>query len=257
MSQLHNLLQHYNQSEEQFVRNVYHFFEEVSLYEYPKPLGFCDPNQMKILNHINTHFNLEIAKAGGFQEAERCSVVIRPPGFDYQPQICCFELVYNLKFNKLEHKHIMGTLYNIGINDNLIGDIVVSNAGRVQIVVASELRENLPLLQNQYGNVPVKYQLIDEINIVNNPPKHGIRSSKTLRLDSVCKGITQNSRTLMNKEIKKGNVYVNHKQEKNPIVQVNVNDIISIRGYGRAQIMEIIPINGKYNLKYTTTNQRK
>lgn len=256
MSQLRNLLQHYNESEEQFVRNVYHFFEEVKLYEYPKPLGFCDPNQQRILSEINKHFDLEIKVEGGYPSAERQSVTIAPSGYQLETNICCFELVYNRKFNRLEHKHIMGTLYNMGISESLIGDIIVSSEGRVQICVGNELRENLPLLQSRYGNTPVQYQLIDKIGIEGKAPSVGIRSSKTLRLDSICKGITHNSRTGMSKEIRKGNVFVNHKQEKDPIYKVGIGDLISIRGYGRAQVIDIIPVNGKYNIKFTTTNHK-
>ncbi len=43
------------------------------------------------------------------------------------------------------------------------------------------------------------------------------------------------SRSQMSKEIKKGNVYLNHKQIKDPIKQVEVGDLLSVRGYGRAQ----------------------
>lgn len=257
MSQLFKILQHYTESEETFVRNVFHYFEEVSLYEYPKDLGFCDPNEYKILNDLNKHFNLKLLSDGGYADAERKKVVIMPRVYSFEPEIVMFELEYNLKFNKLEHKHIMGALYNLGISERLIGDIIVSEEGRVQLIVSSEIEEILPLIQLRYGKIPVKYKRIDQISIVSIAPKYAIRSSKTKRLDSICKAITHNSRTSMSKEIRKGNVAVNHKQIKDPIKQIMVNDLVSIKGYGRATIVDIIPVNGKYNIKYLTTNHKK
>lgn len=257
MSQLFKILQHYTDSEETFVRNVFHYFEEVSLYEYPKEIGFCDPNEQKIINELNTHFNLRIKAEGGYDNAERAKVMIMPSSYDITPEITLYELEYNLKFNKLEHKHIMGALYNLGINERLIGDIIVSEDGRVQIIISSEISETLPMLQTRYANIPVKYIGIDNITIESKAPKYAVRSSKTKRLDSICKAVTHNSRSMMSKEIKKGNVSVNHKQIKDPIKQVDIGDILSIRGYGRAEIIDIIPVNGKFNVKYMTTNHNK
>ncbi len=256
MSQLFKLLQHYTASEETFVRNVFHYFEEVSLYEYPKDLGFCDPNELKIVSELNSHFNLRITTNGGYDNSERCKVMIMPESYDLTPEITRYELGYNLKFNKLEHKHIMGALYNLGINERLIGDIIVSSEGRVQLIVSSEITDTLPLLQTRYANIPVKYQIIDQITIESKAPKYAIRSSRTKRIDSVCKAVTHQSRTAMAKEIKKGNVYLNHKQVKDPIKQVEIGDLLSIRGYGRAEIIDIIPVNGKFNVKYLTTNHK-
>lgn len=257
MSQLFKILQHYNSSEETFVRNVFHYFEEVSLYEYPKEIGFCDPNELKIVNELNGHFNIKVTTNGGYPNAERTKVMIMPDSYDISPEITMYELEYNLKFNKLEHKHIMGALYNLGINERLIGDIIVSEEGRVQIIISSEMKDTLPMLQERYANIPVKYRLIDEVTIESKAPKYAIRSSKTKRLDSVCKAVTHNSRSQMSKEIKKGNVYLNHKQIKDPIKQVEVGDLLSVRGYGRAEIIDIIPVNGKFNVKYMTTNHKK
>ncbi len=257
MSQLFKILQHYTDSEETFVRNVFHYFEEVSLYEYPKDIGFCDPNEIKIINELNKHFNLRITTDGGYNNAEKAKVMMMPMSYDITPEIVRYELVYNLKFNKLEHKHIMGALYNLGINERLIGDIIVSSEGRVQIIISYEMRDTLPMLQTRYANIPVKYQEIDQITIESKAPKYAIRSSKTKRIDSVCKAVTHNSRSMMSKEIKKGHVFLNHKQIKDPIKQVEIGDLLSIRGYGRAEIIDIIPVNGKFNIKYMTTNHKK
>lgn len=256
MISLSKILQHYKESEETFVRNVFHFFKEVELYEYPKEIGFCDPNEQRILDELQTHFNVHLTSNGGYDNAERKVMQLNPESYSYTPEVTIYELAYNLKFHKLEHKHIMGTLYNMGINERLIGDLIVSSEGRVQIIISKSLEQNLPLLQNRYGNIPVKYELIDEVSIVSKKPQNAIRSSKTKRLDSICKAITHKSRSLMAKEIKKGNVYLNHSQTKSPIVQVEIGDIVSIRGYGRAEITDIIPVNGKYNVKYTTTNPK-
>ncbi len=253
MSQLYKILQHYNPSEETFVRNVFHYCEEVKLYEYPRELGFCDPNEQKIVDDLCKHFDLKLVKNGGYEQAERALVLILPTEYDLTPEVTKYELTYNRKFNKLEHKHIMGALYNLGIKETLLGDIIVNDEGRVQIVISKELESTLPLLQLKYGKVTVNYELIYEITIENKALRYATRSSKTKRLDSMCKAITLKSRSSSNKEIKKGNVYVNHRQIKDPTYQVKIGDLLSIRGFGRAEIDDIIPVNGKFNVRYYTT----
>lgn len=254
MSQLFKILQHYNESEETFVRNVFHSLEDVVAYNYPKDLGFCNPNEIKIIEELNKHFQLDIKSNGGYQFAERKKIVVQPKEYQVIPEITIYELLYNRKFNSLEHKHIMGSLYNLGINERLIGDIIVSEDARVQLIICNTLSENLPLLQTKFGKVSVEYKKVDEVTITNKKLKNMVRSSKTKRLDSVCKSIVKSSRTQMGKEIKKGNISLNYKVVKDQTTIVNVGDILSVRGYGRATIIDIIEENGKYNIKYLTTN---
>ncbi len=256
MSQLYKIIQHYTDSEETFVRKIFHYCEEVSLYEYPKSIGFCNPNEIKIIKELCHHFNLETIENGGYQNAERKAVYIVPVDYDITTEITMYELEYNLKFNKLEHKHIMGTLYNLGISERLIGDIIVSEEGRVQIIISTEMESTLPLLQHKYANIPVKYKLIDKISIESKPLNYKIRSSRTTRIDSICKAITFKSRSTMSKEIKKGNIFLNHKQIKDVTHKVQTGDLVSIHGFGRAEIIDIVPVNQKYNIKFMTTNNK-
>ncbi len=57
----------------------------------------------------------------------------------------------------------------------------------------------------------------------------------------------------MSKEIKKSKVRVNHKMITDLTYIIKENDLISIEGYGRVIIDKIIPVNGKFNIKYQTT----
>lgn len=253
---LSKVLQHYVKSEETFVRNVFHSLEDVEQKGSVKEIGFCDPNEIRIINEIAKHFEVNITANGGYENAEKKSVVITPDYYEIENEVYIYELEYAQKFQKLKHNVVMGTLYNAGVSERKIGDIIVDDTNRCQIIVSQELYEVLPLLITEYGKIKVKYVPQSTITINSPVLQREKQNVKSLRLDSVIKGVTRSSRNEANNLINKGDVRVNYRQVKNNITQIAENDLISIKGYGRIIIKQIHAKNGKFNIDYETTNAR-
>lgn len=252
---LYNIIQHYTEQEEAFVRRIWNNVEDV-YYNYAiKEIGFCNPNEIKIIQEIVKLFEVTLTINGGYAQAELQNVIVYSPEYEIDNQVCVYELKYNTKFNELEHRHVMGTLYNQGISERLLGDIIISEDKRCQIIVAKELADTLPLLVLKYSNIKVSYEELSQVSIEAKPLSNGIRSARSLRLDAICKSVSQISRNQMVKEIKKGNIAVNHKVIVDLKYQIKENDLLSIKGYGRVTIKKIIPVNGKYNIKYSSTKK--
>ncbi len=250
---LKDLLQHYTKDDEDFVRKVYNEAEKIYYQDSVKELGFCNPNQQKIVQDISKIFELDILMDGGYQEAELKNILMFKTNYNYTIDNSILEVIYNKKFNEIKHNQVMGTLYNLGINSNMIGDIVVSENGDCQFVVSKNIVDTILIMVNKYGNVKVEHKEIDNITLNPKPLHSKIRSSRSLRLDSICKAVTQISRNKIAKEIKKSKVRVNHKMITDVTFLIQEDDMISIEGYGRMIIKKIIPINGKYNIKFETT----
>ncbi len=250
---LKDLLQHYTKDDEDLVRKVFNEAEKIFYQDSIKEMGFCNPNEVNIIKDICKIFDLNVLLDGGYENAELKNVLIFKNDYNYSLDICILEVLYNKKFNLIKHNQVMGTLYNLGINSNMIGDIIVSEDGDCQFVVSRNIVDTILLMVSKYGNVKVNHKEIEKVSIKAKPLNSNIRSSRSLRLDSICKSVTQISRTQMAKEIKKSKVRVNHKMITDLTYIINENDLISIEGYGRIIIKKIIPVNGKFNIKYQTT----
>lgn len=253
MKSLSNILQHYSTYDESFIRLIYNSMENTQFNFIIKEIGFCNPAEYKIITELLPIFNISHIAQGGYSEAELKYVIFYPHDFTPELKLSLIEIKYNRKFNNLEHKHIMGTLYNQGINPRLIGDIIINSDNRCQLIITEELENILLVMLNKINNIPVKYEKIDNISITNKELFANIRSSSGLRLDSICKMITRISRNKISLDIKKGLVQVNHFIITDTKYIVQENDLISIRGFGRVKINEIIPVNKKYNIKYGST----
>lgn len=251
---LKNLLQHYNKDEEKFIRNIYNSMEEVLLKYSVKNIGFCNQNEINIILTLQNIFQVNIKIDGGYSNAEKKFIILSHPDLEAQIELTFFELVYNTKFNTLAHKNIMGTLYNQGINERLIGDIIVDEENKVQIIVDKSLQDSLPLFVPKYSNIKVKYTILDNITISAKPLTDKVSSSRSLRIDAICKGILRTSRKKVQNKILKKEIQLNSKTVEKFTETVTENDELSIRGYGKIIINKIIFKNKKYNIYFKTTN---
>ncbi len=252
---LYNILQHYNDQEQSFVRKIWNSSEDVVFKNNIVQVGFCNPNECKIIEEISSLFNIKVLQNGGYEKAELKNVILLNKDIEITNDVCLFEIKYNTKFNELTHRQIMGTLYNQGISERLLGDIIVSSDKRCQFIVANELKDVLEIMVLKIGSIPVKYELINEITIEPKKLNSKIRSSRSLRIDAICKSISFISRNKIAKDILKGYVSVNHKVIKDLKYEIKEEDLISIKGHGRIIIKKIIPVNGKYNIKFETTKE--
>lgn len=252
---LQDILQHYTKQEEGFVRKIYNEVEKVYYQESSNDLGFLNPNEIKIVEEITRLFNVKLKTHGGYNEAELKKTVIFNHDYPVDIDICVLEVEYNKKFNTVKHNQIMGTLYNLGIKESMIGDIIVSEEGDCQIVISGDIKDTILLSVKRYGKVPVKHKQVNDVSIKAKSLTNKIRSSKSLRLDSICKSISMISRNKMVEKIKKNKVRVNHKVIDDVTYLIKEGDLISIESYGRVLIENLEFKNGKYNVKFKTTNE--
>ncbi len=257
MIQLYKLIQHYTKQEEEFVRRIFHNFEEVDQNGSVVDVGFIDPNEIIIIQEIKKHFNAQVNLNGGYDQAEKQQVLMYPDYFEVSNPVKVIEIVYNLKFDLLKHEQIMGTIYNLGISERKIGDIILADDGRIQIIGSKELLATLVTLALKIGRTPVKFIEIDQVSIKAKSLNFLKKSTKSLRADTVFKNLTKQSRNVASKEIKKGNFFVNFKQIKDITYLINEGDLLSIRGYGRIKIIKVVFVNQKYNLSFETTRGEK
>ena len=248
-----NIIQHYPGELKTEIIKISNAFDDVSTRDTTRSLGFCEPNIISIIQELSTHYEeVEVKIDGGYDGAEKCKVLLFPKYFgDVDSGVKIFEIKYSYKFVKLEHRQILGTILNNGIDYSKFGDIIISPDGRIKIIVDEILFDTLPYLIERVANQKVSFVESKNVEIekIENIEK-SVRV-KSLRIDIFVKQMARKSRSKANDILDGKNVKINFVTMENKTKNIAVDDVISIRGYGRFIIVSITPTSkGSFHIIY-------
>ena len=189
---------------------------------------------------------------GGFDDAERKKAkIISNEYYDVDYDIVCLKAKFNNKFNKVEHRNILGAVHNLGINFNRFGDIIVLE-NEVYIFVDDEIADYIAMEFTKAGRVNLDFQRVDlaEVGIEKKYEDFEIVSS-SFRIDSIVAKITNKSRSKVKEFLEQDFIKLNHVILRNGEKTCTPDDIISIRKYGRYVVKDYT--QNKKSLKYRIT----
>ena len=189
---------------------------------------------------------------GGFDDAERKKAkIISNEYYDVDYDIVCLKAKFNNKFNKVEHRNILGAVHNLGINFNRFGDIIVLE-NEVYIFVDDEIADYIAMEFTKAGRVNLDFQRVDltEVKIEKKYENFEIVSS-SFRIDSIVAKITNKSRSKVKEFLEQDFIKLNHVILRNGEKTCTPDDIISIRKYGRYVVKGYT--QNKKSLKYRIT----
>ena len=189
---------------------------------------------------------------GGFDDAERKKAkIISNEYYDVDYDIVCLKAKFNNKFNKVEHRNILGAVHNLGINFNRFGDIIVLE-NEVYIFVDDEIADYIAMEFTKAGRVNLDFQRVDltEVKIEKKYEDFEIVSS-SFRIDSIVAKITNKSRSKVKEFLEQDFIKLNHVILRNGEKTCTPDDIISIRKYGRYVVKDYT--QNKKSLKYRIT----
>ena len=189
---------------------------------------------------------------GGFDGAERKKAkIISNEYYDVDYDIVCLKAKFNNKFNKVEHRNILGAVHNLGINFNRFGDIIVLE-NEVYIFVDDEIADYIAMEFTKAGRVNLDFQRVDltEVKIEKKYEDFEIVSS-SFRIDSIVAKITNKSRSKVKEFLEQDFIKLNHVILRNGEKTCTPDDMISIRKYGRYVVKGYT--QNKKSLKYRIT----
>ena len=189
---------------------------------------------------------------GGFDDAERKKAkIISNEYYDVDYDIVCLKAKFNNKFNKVEHRNILGAVHNLGINFNRFGDIIVLE-NEVYIFVDEEIADYIAMEFTKAGRVNLDFQRVDlaEVGIEKKYEDFEIVSS-SFRIDSIVAKITNKSRSKVKEFLEQDFIKLNHVVLRNGEKTCTLEDTISIRKYGRFVVKGYT--QNKKSLKYRIT----
>ena len=181
---------------------------------------------------------------GGTADAERKKAkIIANEYYDIDYEITCLRANYNNKFDKIQHRDVLGAVHNMGI-----GDVVVLER-EIYIFVDEEIADYIMMQLTKIGRINLQFEKIDlvEVSIEKEYEEFDIISS-SFRLDSLVAKITNKSRSKVKEFLEQEFIKLNHSVIKNGEKNCVNGDVISIRKYGRFILKEYT--QNKKSLKY-------
>ena len=179
---------------------------------------------------------------GGFEGAERVRAVFRGPHWGECNRVGLFAVLaiaYRPQ-NTLGHRDILGALMALGVERDTFGDILAVNQPAM-LVCLPELGKYITENLTKAGRVGVS---VSKISLDDLPAKTEDFTIKTdtvasLRMDAVLGAAFGLSRTKAAELIAAGRVNLNYELCMQPVKELGVGALLSVRGLGRAKLLEI------------------
>ena len=200
---------------------------------------FLNPKELKeITNHLKKNTYL-IFKP--YEEAEKIILYLNE-----QPNIILFEIITS---NKLRHQDILGTLFSLGIDEHLFGDIIITN-NHYYFYTFKNLKTYFEMELTKIKNSNI--ELIErDINLLYNyqPSFEKLKViTSSLRIDSVISKVIHTNRDNIKDLIKEKKIIYNYDLLKDNTKLLKENDTFSVRKYGKYKFTKVITTTKKDNL---------
>ena len=205
---------------------------------------FLDFEEQKEIYAVKSH-DIDLYLDGGYDGAElKRALIGYLDNSKLNYDIVILQSSYDPKFGEISHRNVLGTIMAFGIKRNTFGDIVVEN-NLITIFASLEISDflikNLTMISHQRMNFKIiknfiqteKKEVIQTINVA------------SMRLDAVVAKAINCGRSEAVDLINSGLVLINHKECLNISHTVKENDLLSIRKFGRIEILEIMGLSKK------------
>lgn len=148
----------------------------------------------------------------------------------------------------LRHQDIMGSVYNLGIDKAVIGDIIVDEYNDIIVLdyISDYIINNL-LKIGKYEIEIIKVNIDKRKDYI---PQY-LTYNKTVasnRIDVVISKVINTSRSIVEEKIKNKEIFLNYEILKEKDYKLKEGDIFSIRKYGKYKFLKIVKTTKKNNL---------
>lgn len=200
--------------------------------------NFLTTEEQDILLLEKKHYpTLKMDFETGFKGGERKKAIIYFKDGSYNAGITILKLTYGNKYKEITHRHILGNLMALGIDRNRVGDIIICD-GYAFVAVDTKLVSFLKQEFKILNHLPLLVEeFFEEVEISDNGIEKKIFVS-SLRADAVIAASFNLSREKVSELFEHEFVKINQKVINKIFKEVNVNDLISIKHYGRIKIID-------------------
>lgn len=228
------------------------YIKWVNKHQKPKFTNFLDPIVREEIEYeLKKYEKISYKEDGGYENAERKVVAIFPAEIKFDLQFPITAVAITTKGEQqLTHRDYLGAILGLGLARDKIGDIIVVES-KAQIIVMEDIKDYIINNISRVGNLSVtaKEISINEIILPEEKYKDIFATVSSLRLDSIASAAFNISRSKMAELIRIGRAKVNWKIVDDVSYSINVGDMISIQGRGRARVDSIDGKTAKGRIK--------
>ncbi|WP_096154711.1 MULTISPECIES: YlmH family RNA-binding protein [Bacillus] len=239
-----SIYQHFRKEEHEFIDKIVSWKEYVQRVYTSKLTDFLDPREQEILSSIiGQNGEVQFILNGGHPNAERKRAFIFPHYIvpnEEDFQLKAFEIQYAQKFVKIDHRHVLGALMNIGLKRSKYGDISIAGKD-VFIVVSTEIADFVKMELNEVGKATVTLKDIPTKQVKLDVEKweEASTTASSLRIDTIIASVYNISRQKAQILIEGQKVKVNWKLIDQTSFDCEEGDVISVRGFGRSKLVSV------------------
>lgn len=191
---------------------------------------FLNANELDVIQHLP--LSCKVIFEGGYEEAEwkRAAFVCDERTITFP--ICILKACYDGKYHSLNHRDILGSFMNLGMERSIIGDILVQD-DTIYLIAEKEMCEYIKMQFTMAKHCRINFEEVDEVPLKKANIEYREMMISSFRLDVVVAAITYLSRDKAKNLIRSGSVKVNQVVLEDYDYLCNNNSTISIRRYGR------------------------
>ena len=210
---------------------------------------FLTPSEAQsIAENFTQRRDITLTIDGGFEVAERTRAIFTNPDwgeYDREKIFAALKISHRPQ-DTLGHRDILGALMALGIERETIGDII-ANEQFTGFICLPEMVAYIIENLTKAGRVGIELSLIGLDDIPNSEEELTIKTDTvaSLRLDAVLSSAFGISRTNAVELILAGRVSLNHKICEKTDREVGENALLSVRGMGRAKLLEVGGVSRK------------
>lgn len=238
-----NVLQHFRPDEAPLIDAIGGWIQQVQDEYRPVLTHFLNPRQVYIASTLARRADMHVRFNGGHEHAEMQRALFYPDYYEPEPkdfELTVLRVDYPVKFANLHHSQILGTLLGSGIEREILGDILTDGLSW-QVITESSMADYLMGQVDHIGRVKSRLQPESWNNLLvpmNEWETEGATLS-SLRLDNIVGTGFHLSRHRAKELIEGGKVRLNWAETIKPDFELDVADIVSVRGFGRIRLDEV------------------
>lgn len=162
-----------------------------------------------------------------------------------EPKISLLEIIPR---SKIRHQDIMGSIFALGIDSSVFGDIIIDN-DKYYIYVLDIIKDYILTNLDKIGNVKVEFKELDLTSLQDYEHRYEEIEviSTSERIDTVISRLLHTNRDTIHKIIKDKEIILNYELVSNNSKVLKEGDIFSIRKYGKYKYVGVINKTKKDN----------
>lgn len=220
--------------------------------------AFLSPRELHYASRYLERLGVCVYSSGGYEGAERQKIYLLPDyielpdteregllarlsKFGFDGGICALR-IQGSGYRVLTHRDFLGSLLALGIEREVLGDILVDADGHAATLLCEGhmvpfLQQELIFVANdkiRLRSIPLDELVIPELNF-----ERLCDTVASARLDCVVAALCALSREKARSAVEGGLVEMNYESEDRPDREVLSGSILSVRGFGRYRVLRL------------------